>query len=131
MQDGATNTEAMSRNRGKMSLRGYSRLCEADAIKGQCVFTVHVHAQGTKSRDSFRHDAFAAGLVNRRPRLICDKDLEATLAGSDRRSEPDGTATHNDNIRRHLLTYHRSTINSRHNPGLGTIQSSFLICTLF
>ncbi len=131
MEDGATNTEAMSRHRGKISIGGYSRLCKADAKKGQCVFTVHLHAQDTKSRDSFGHDAFTTGLVNRRPRLICDEDLEATLASSDRRSEPDGTATHNDQIRRHLLTYHRITINSQHNPGLGRTLPSFSLVRFF
>jgi len=67
-----------------------------DSMKRKSVSTINLRTQETKGRNSFGHDAFASGLVDRRPSLICDKHLETTLTSRDRSSKSDGASANND-----------------------------------
>jgi hypothetical protein len=96
MKDGASNTQTIPNCRRKISFGGQPGVDKPDAMKRESVSTLNLHTQQTQGRNSFGHDAFAAGLVDRRSSLICEEHLEAMLTSRDRSGKSDGAAADND-----------------------------------
>src|SRR5664279_1130481 len=71
---------------------------ESNSTKECGVVGINLNSQCRQRCQSIGHDAFAAGLVDGRLRAIDNRNLKASLAGSDCSCESGGASTGNQNF---------------------------------
>src|ERR1035438_1373613 len=81
MEDEAANSEAVAR--GKVGLNRAIRAVEADAAECKTGGVGDFDSDPGGSSSRIRHEAFAAGFVNRGPVAVGDDDRQAFAPGSD------------------------------------------------
>src|SRR5581483_2107870 len=117
MQFGAPNAQPAALRKIGFDLR--PRTPEANALKRRGFLNRDSYSEFRQRRQTVRHDALAAGFVNRRPRAIRHHHLKARRTRRNCRGQTRRSASHDKHFRIQLLSalYHFNSTNSEQNPG--------------